>query len=140
MKKLFPFAKQRHTLTANCQAICPNDLAVLFSHMNEIYVQQDMPYILLSLQLYISLKLLSVKKTVICICKNKSTDNRLKVSISITAQLISFETQIVQFLFYLNPSFIVQAVFVGPVQKPHCWFSHEAAHFLFPLQVLQAAG
>ena len=44
-------------------------------------------------------------------------------------------TRIVQFLFYLNPKFqasssvlrLYRPVCVGPVQKPHCWFSHEAA-------------
>ena len=49
-----------------------------------------------------------------------------------------FSTRIVQFLFYLNPKFQASSlllclyglVCVGPVRKPHCWFSHEAAHFL----------
>ena len=27
-------------------------------------------------------------------------------------------------------------VFVGPVRKPHCWFSHEAARILFSACVL----
>ena len=47
-----------------------------------------------------------------------------------------FATRIVQFLFYLNPKFQASSSFlrqyrsvcVGPVRKPHCWFSHEAAH------------
>ena len=50
-----------------------------------------------------------------------------------------FTTRIVQFLFYLNPKFqasssflcLYRSVCVGPVRKPHCWFSHEAAHSLF---------
>ena len=57
------------------------------------------------------------------------------------AKLISafvFATRIVQFLFYLNPKFQASSSFlclyslicVGPVRKPHCWFSHEAAHML----------
>ena len=45
-------------------------------------------------------------------------------------------TRIVQFLFYLNLKFqasssflcLYRSVCVGPVRKPHCWFSHEAAH------------
>ena len=49
-----------------------------------------------------------------------------------------FATQIVQFLFYLNQKFQASSSFlclyswvcVGPVRKPHCWFSHEAAHML----------
>ena len=56
----------------------------------------------------------------------------------ITAKLISafvFATWIVHFLFFLNPKFqgssllllLHRPVCVGPVRKPHCWFSHEAA-------------
>ena len=49
-----------------------------------------------------------------------------------------FATPIVQFLFYLNPKFqasssflcLYRPVCVGLVRKPHCWFSHEAAHIL----------
>ena len=54
------------------------------------------------------------------------------------AKLISafvFATRIVQFLFYLNPKFqdsssfrcLYRSICVGPVRKPHCWFSHEVA-------------
>ena len=47
-----------------------------------------------------------------------------------------FATRIVRFLFYLNPKFqasssflcLYRPVCVGPVRKPHCWFSHEVAH------------
>ena len=60
----------------------------------------------------------------------------------VTAKLISafvFATRIVQFLCYLNPKFqasssflcLYRLVCVGPVRKPYCWFSNEAAHFLF---------
>ena len=49
-----------------------------------------------------------------------------------------FATRIVQFLFYLNPKFqasssflcLYRLVCVGPVQKPHCLFSHEVAHIM----------
>ena len=62
-------------------------------------------------------------------------------SASVTAKLISafvFATRIVQFLFYFNPKIQASSYFlclyrpvcVGPVRKPHCWFSHEAAHFV----------
>ena len=45
-----------------------------------------------------------------------------------------FATRIVQFLLYLTPKFqasslllcLYRSVCVGPVRKPHCWFSHEA--------------
>ena len=63
----------------------------------------------------------------------------MQISFAVTAKLISafvFATWIVQFLFYLNPKFqasssflcLYRSVCVRPVRKPHCWFSHEAAH------------
>ena len=44
---------------------------------------------------------------------------------------------------YLNPKFQASSSFlclyslvcVGPVRKPHCWFSHEAAHMSVELDV-----
>ena len=50
-----------------------------------------------------------------------------------------FATRIVLFLYFLNPKFqasthllcLYSLVCVGPVQKPHCWFSHEPAHPIF---------
>ena len=67
-------------------------------------------------------------KPTICIGENKGA-----------GQLISafvFATLIVQFLFYLNLKFqasssflcLYSLVFVRPVRKPHCWFSHEMVH------------
>ena len=75
-------------------------------------------------------------KPTICICETKA-----QISFAVTAKLISafvFATRIVQFLYFLNPKFPVSShllclyrlVFVRPVRKPHCWFSHEAAHFI----------
>ena len=72
-------------------------------------------------------------KPTICIGENKD---------AVTAKLISafvFATRIVQFLFYLNPKFqasssflcLYRLVCVGPVRRPHCWFSHEAAHITY---------
>ena len=72
-------------------------------------------------------------KPTICIGENKDAD-----------QLISsivFATQIVQFLFFLNPKFqasscllwLYSPVCVGPVRKPHCWFSHKTAQLLFEI-------
>ena len=66
------------------------------------------------------------------ICKKKKKKKK-------NAKLISafvFATRIVQFLFFLNPKFqasssflcLYRPVCVGPVRKPHCWFSHEATH------------
>ena len=66
---------------------------------------------------------------------------KTKVQISCAVRkLISafvFATRIVQFLYFLNPKFPVSShllclyspVCVGPVWKPHWWFSHHAAHF-----------
>ena len=64
---------------------------------------------------------------------------KTQISFAVTAKQISafvFATRIVQFLFYLNPKFqdsssflcLYRPVCVGPVRKPHCWFSHEVAH------------
>ena len=76
-----------------------------------------------------------MRKPTIFICETKA-----QISFAVTAKLISafvFSTRIVQFLFYLNPNFqasssflcLYRPVCVGPVQKPHCWFSHKAAQF-----------
>ena len=83
-------------------------------------------------------------KPTICIGENKDADQlrgyrEAQISFAVTAKLISafvFATWIVQFLFYLYPKFQASSSFlslyslicVGPVRKPHCWFSHEAAH------------
>ena len=72
-------------------------------------------------------------KPTICIGETKT-----QISFAVSAKLISafvFATRIAQFLFYLNPKFqasssflcLYRPVCVGPVRKPHCWFSHEAA-------------
>ena len=82
-------------------------------------------------------------KPTICIGENKDADQLRGAKL--IAKLISafvFATRIVQFLFYLNPKFhasssflcLYRPVCVGPVQKPHCWFSHEAAHKYYLLQ------
>ena len=65
-------------------------------------------------------------KPTICIGENKGADQ------------LRGNRQIVQFLFYLNPKFqastsllcLYRPVCVGPVRKPHCWFSHEGAHII----------
>ena len=66
-------------------------------------------------------------KPTICISENKDADQ---------LRAFVFANRIVQFLFYLNSKFqasssflcLYRPVCVGPVRKPHCWFSHEAAH------------
>ena len=66
---------------------------------------------------------------------------KTQISFAVTAKLISafvFATRIVELLFYLNPKFhassaflcLYRSVCVGPVRKPHCWFSHEVAHII----------
>ena len=70
-------------------------------------------------------------KPTICIGENKDADQlRGYVSAFVSANRIG------QFLLYLNPKFqasssflcLYRSVCVGPVRKPHCWFSHEVAH------------
>ena len=74
-------------------------------------------------------------KRTICICENKDAaqlrGNREQISAFV------FATRIVQSLFLLNLKFqasscllcLYSPVCIGPVQKPHCWFSHEVAYF-----------
>ena len=81
-------------------------------------------------------------KPTICTFENKEADqlrgNREADHFAVTAKLISafvFANRIVQFLFYLNLKFqasssflgLYRPVCVGPVRKPHCWFSHAEA-------------
>ena len=76
------------------------------------------------------------EKTKFCICKTKE-----QISFAITAKLISafvFATRIVQFLYFINPKFpasshllcLYSSVYVGPVMKLHCWFSHDATKIM----------
>ena len=80
---------------------------------------------------------LVLRKPTIRICENKGAE-QLHSYCEVTAKLIFasvFATRTVQFLYYLNPKFLASShllclhmlVCVGPVRKPHCWFSHEAA-------------
>ena len=84
-----------------------------------------------------------MRKPTFCICENKDTDQL--ISFAISAKLIStfvFTTQIVQFLYFVNPKFpdsscplwLYSLVCVGPGQKPHCWFSHDADHIIWKAQ------
>ena len=60
---------------------------------------------------------------------------KAQISCAVNAKLISafvFATQIVQFLYFLNPKFpasvTVSSVYVGPGRNPNCWFSQAHAH------------
>ena len=79
-------------------------------------------------------------KPKICIGENKEAD-QLRGSREADQRLcfrsaFVFATRIVQLLFHLNPKFqasgsflcLYRPVCVGPVWKPHCWFSHETAY------------
>ena len=76
-------------------------------------------------------------KPIICICENKDADqlrgNReadQRLCFRYTDSTIS---PLLKFKFQASRSFLClySPVCVGPVRKPHCWFSHEAAHILF---------
>ena len=76
-------------------------------------------------------------KPTICIGENKGAD-QLRGNREADHAFV-FATRIVQFLFYLNPKFQASSPFltclnssvcVGPVRKPHCWFSHKTAHMV----------
>ena len=77
-----------------------------------------------------------MRKPTICIWEPKA-----QISFAVTAKLIStfvFATWIVQYLYFLNPKFpasshflcLCRLVCVGPVQKPHYWFSDKVAHII----------
>ena len=79
-----------------------------------------------------------MRKPTFCICQNKDALPS-QVSFPVTVKLISAfadTTQIIPMLYFLNPKFqasshllhLYSSVCVRPVRKPHCWFSHEAAH------------
>ena len=78
-------------------------------------------------------------KPTICIGENKDAD-QLRGNREADHAFV-FATRIVQFLFYLNPKLqasnsflcLYRLVCVRPVQKPHCWFSHEAAQLILRL-------
>ena len=77
-----------------------------------------------------------MRKPTICIGENKGAD-QLPSNCEADHALV-FATRIVQFLYFPNPKFPVSShllclyspVCVGRVQKPHCWFSHEAAQYI----------
>ena len=84
-----------------------------------------------------------VGKPTICICENKDA-GQLRGNREADQRLcFRYSDIIVQFLSYLNPKFQASSSFyrpvcVGPVRKPHCWFSHEAAHLSFTVFHYQA--
>ena len=69
-----------------------------------------------------------MRKPTISICKNKGANQLICAFV--------FAARIVPFLYFLNLKFPAtchllcsySSVCVGPIRKPHCWFSHEAAH------------
>ena len=76
-------------------------------------------------------------KPTICIGESKGAD-QLRGNREADLAFV-FATRIVHSLFFLNPKFqasscllwLYSPVCDGPVQKPHCWFSHEAAQVSF---------
>ena len=77
-----------------------------------------------------------MEKPTICICENKGAD-QLRGNHEADQRLCFRYTDIVQSLYFLKMKFhassclllLYSPVCVGPVRKPHCWFSHEGAHF-----------
>ena len=86
-----------------------------------------------------------MRKPTFCICENNDTDQLCGYRKADHAFVLA--TRIVQFLYFLNQNFPAFnhllclyslvcvgplglcrtfSVCVGPVRKPHCWFSHEA--------------
>ena len=69
--------------------------------------------------------------------KQQSTYAKTKATVKLISAFV-FATWIVQFLYFLNPKLpasshllcLCSSVCVVPVRKPHCWFSHNAAHIV----------
>ena len=78
-----------------------------------------------------------MRKPTFCICENKNADQLRGVTAKLISAFVS-ATQIVQFLYFLNPKSqasshllgLYSLVCVGPGRKPERWFSHDAAHLL----------
>ena len=58
---------------------------------------------------------------------DREADQRLCFRYSDSTIPLLLKSEISSFSLF---SVLVQAVCVEPVRKPHCWFSHEAAHML----------
>ena len=80
------------------------------------------------------------------ITNNLQMRNQKQISFAVTAKLINafvFTTEIVQFLYFLNPKFpasnhllcLYSSVCVRPLQKPHCWFSNNVAQFFCDIKM-----
>ena len=75
-------------------------------------------------------------KPTICIGENKRAD-QLRSNCE-ADQRLCFRYMDSTIPLYLNPKFqasstflcLYRSVCVGPFQKPHCWFSHEAANMV----------
>ena len=75
-------------------------------------------------------------KPTICLGENKDAD-QLRGNRE-ADQRLCFRYSDSTILFYLYPKFQASSFFlclyrpvcVGPVRKPHCWFSHEVAHIM----------
>ena len=78
-----------------------------------------------------------MRKPTISKCETKCVD-QLRSNCE-AYQRLRFASRIVQYLFFLSPKFqasshlpcLYSSVSVGPVGKPHGWFSDAAAHFIF---------
>ena len=78
-------------------------------------------------------------KPTICICENKDADQlrgnreadqRLCFRYSDNTIPLLLKTEI-----QASGSFLYRPVCVGPVRKPHYWFSHEVAHMLIGINI-----
>ena len=74
-----------------------------------------------------------MRKPAFCICENKDAD---QLHGNGEADQCLYFHYTVRYLYFLNPKFpfsshglcLYSSVCIGPVRKPHCWFSHDTAH------------
>ena len=79
-----------------------------------------------------------MRKPTMCICENKGAD-QLRSNCEADQRLCFRYTDSTIPLLFVNQKFpisshllcLYSSVCVGPVRKPHCWFSHEAAQLCF---------
>ena len=74
-----------------------------------------------------------MEKPTICIGENKDAD-QLRGNREADKRLcFRYSDSTINPKFQASSSFLClyRPVYVGPVRKPHCWFSHQAAHMSF---------
>ena len=78
------------------------------------------------------------KTNILHMRKQRRRSDQLRSNCEADQRLCFRNTLIVQFLYCLNLHLLClnSSVCVGPVRKPHCWFSHDAAYLYYVIPIL----